>query len=220
MGSLSERLRCGSQDVWEAYHRHPFVRGIGDGTLPEPAFAFYLRQDYVYLVDYARLWSMALARATRRADMERCAELVHGTLHIEMALHRRVCASFGISAETLESTEPAAVTLGYASYLLRVAHEGDRAELLAALVPCLWSYREIADRLAERGLPANEHYRDWIRTYTGDDYRRLVLWGREWLDAEGARFADTSALCGAFRTSSRWEVLFWDMAWQQADWPV
>lgn len=220
MGSLSERLRAESGVIWDAYHRHPFVRGIGGGTLPERAFAFYLRQDYVYLVDYARLWSMALARATRRDAMERCAELVHGTLHIEMALHRRVCASFGISADDLECAEPAPVTLGYASYLLRMAHEGDRAELLAALVPCLWSYQEIADRLVEQGLPEDARYRAWIETYAGDEYRRLVTWARQWLDAEGRRFADTSALAAAFRTSSRWELLFWDMAWEQADWPV
>ena len=220
MQSLCERLRADSAAIWEAFHRHPFVRGIGDGTLPEEAFAFYLRQDYVYLVDYARLWSIALARATRLDAMERCAELVHGTLHTEMALHRRVCAAFGISAEDLEQTAPTPVTLGYGSYLLRVAYEGDRAELLATLVPCLWSYQEIADRLLERGRPGNEHYRDWIDTYAGAEYRRLVTWGRSWLETEAGRFADTARLAEAFRTSSRWELLFWDMAWSQADWPV
>jgi thiaminase/transcriptional activator TenA len=219
MTTLSDRLRKESQDVWDAYHRHPFVRGIGDGTLPREAFAFYLRQDYAYLIDYARLWSIALARATHVEAMQRCAELVHGTLHIEMEHHRRTCAAFGIPVEELERTVPGPVTLGYASYLLRVAYEGDRGELLAALVPCLWSYREIADRLRANGLPAEEHYRDWIETYAGTEYRQLVDWGRAWLDAEAGRYADTSRLAEVFRTSSRWELLFWQMAWEQATWP-
>jgi thiaminase len=35
---------------WQAYTHHEFVRRLGDGTLPEESFKFYMIQDYLYLV--------------------------------------------------------------------------------------------------------------------------------------------------------------------------
>ncbi|MDP9266194.1 MAG: thiaminase II, partial [Chloroflexota bacterium] len=81
---------------WRANLRHPFVRGIGDGTLPKRRFLHYLAQDYVFLTDYARVLALAAARASRVADMTSFAGLLHATLNVEMALHRRLCAREGI----------------------------------------------------------------------------------------------------------------------------
>jgi len=47
---FTERLRQKAAGVWEAQHQHPFVRGIGDGTLSLERFKFWLRQDYVFLI--------------------------------------------------------------------------------------------------------------------------------------------------------------------------
>ena len=35
--SFAAELRAAAADVWEAQHAHPFVRGVGDGTLDEEA---------------------------------------------------------------------------------------------------------------------------------------------------------------------------------------
>jgi len=37
--------------------------GIGEGTLGLERFKFWLRQDYVFLIDYARLLALAAARS-------------------------------------------------------------------------------------------------------------------------------------------------------------
>ena len=63
--SFSAELREAAAPVWKAQLEHPFVRGIGDGTLPEDRFRFYVRQDYLFLIDYGRL--LALARRPRAA---------------------------------------------------------------------------------------------------------------------------------------------------------
>ena len=52
---FSDQLRQAAADVWEAQHQHPFVCGIRDGTLDADRFRFYVRQDYLFLIDYGRL---------------------------------------------------------------------------------------------------------------------------------------------------------------------
>jgi thiaminase len=57
--SASARFREAADPIWEAQHAHPFVRGIGDGTLDAARFGFWLRQDWLYLIDYSRLFAEA-----------------------------------------------------------------------------------------------------------------------------------------------------------------
>ncbi len=82
--AISEDLRRECDDVWEQQHRHPFVIGIGDGTLDVDRFRFWVRQDYLFLIEYARLLALGCARAPRLADMARFAELAQAILSTEM----------------------------------------------------------------------------------------------------------------------------------------
>ncbi len=218
----SEAFRQAAHAIWEANYAHPFVQGIGDGTLSEERFRFYLAQDYVYLIDFSRFFALAAAKAPGLGPMERFAKLLDETLHFEMDLHRAICAEYGISRQTLERTRPAPICLAYTSYLLRVAYEGEAGSLLAALLPCSWGYAEIGLRLAARGLPAAAHYAKWIQTYASAEYQEIVDWLRTLFD-EAAGDVGGSArirLQDIFDTSSRWEYLFWEMAWKMEDWPV
>ena len=104
---FSERLRKKADDIWEAQHRHPFVRGIADGTLSLDRFKFWVRQDYLFLIDYARLLALAVARSPDLQTMSRFTELVTATLQTEMKLHRSFAGEFGISPQELER-EPVA----------------------------------------------------------------------------------------------------------------
>ena len=103
---FSERLRNKANDIWQAQHCHPFVRGIADGTLSLERFKFWVRQDYVFLIDYARLLALAVARSPDLPTMTRFAKLVTATLDTEMSLHRAYAAEFGISSEELEGELP------------------------------------------------------------------------------------------------------------------
>ena len=67
---------------------HPFVRSLGDGSLDDAAFRFYIRQDYLFLIDYGRLLSLGAARAPRLSWMRRFASLASSVLETEMSLHR------------------------------------------------------------------------------------------------------------------------------------
>lgn len=221
MPSLSEELRAGAAPIWETQHRHPFVTGIGDGSLEGDRFRIWVRQDYLFLVEYGRMLALGAARAPDLATMRRFAELARSTLEEEMELHRSYCAELGISAEELEAEEMAPTTRGYTDFLVRTAATGDYAELVAALLPCMWGYSEVGSRLAERGTASEPRYAKWIEMYASEEFAELARWCRELMDEAGAGLAPPARARAerAFLTSSRYELAFWEMAWRREEWP-
>jgi len=219
---FSDRLYRLAQPVWQAQHNHPFVRGIGDGTMELEKFKFWVRQDYLFLIDYARLLALAVARAPDLPTMRRFADLVQTTLNVEMDLHRSYAAEFGISLEELEAEEKAPNTQGYTDFLLRVAAVGDFGELLAALLPCMWGFSDIGQRLAQGPRPNDERYARWIDMYSSAEFAELASWCCELVDRVAAGLPEEALrrMEGAFITSSRYEYLFWEMAWRREGWPV
>ena len=202
---------------------HPFIAGIGDGTLAVEQFKHYIRQDYAYLVDYSRALALASAKAPELADMGWFAKLLDETLNVEMDLHRGYCAEFGITGAELEATRPAPTTAAYTSFLLKVAHQQSFAELVAALMPCQWGYWEIGDYLARRGEPQEAPlYCQWIRMYSSEEFAALAREIRALSDrlAQGAGEATVGAMGEAYLTSVRWEYKFWEMAYNLEDWTV
>jgi thiaminase/transcriptional activator TenA len=219
---FSAYLRARAEPIWRAQHEHPFVRGIGEGTLPEERFRHWIRQDYRFLIEYCRLFGLAAARAPDLATLGRFAELLQATAHGEMELHRACAREWGIDAAELERTEPGPTTRAYTDFLLRVAATGDFAELVAALLPCMWGFSELGQALATRAAPAEPRYAAWIATYADADFAALAAWCRDLLDrlADGASPAQRQRMEAAFLTSSRYEYLFWDASYQLEAWPV
>ena len=216
--SFAAELRAAAADVWEAQHAHPFVRGIGDGSLDEARFRLYVRQDYVFLIAYGRVLSLGAARAPRLADMRRLAGLAHAVLETEMTLHTGFAQRWGIALAELEAERPAPVTAGYCDFLLRTAALGDFAELAAALLPCMWAYAEIGARLAAAGTPEHPGYAAWIATYADPEFQALAGWARELCDRAGAEAGEggRARMHAAFRASSEHELAFWESAWRAA----
>ena len=219
---FSDRLYRLAQPVWEAQHSHPFVQGIGDGSLDIEKFKFWVRQDYLFLIDYARLLALAVARAPDLDSMRRFADLVHSTLNVEMNLHRSYAAEFGISTAELEAEEKAPTTRGYTDFLLRVAALDEFSGLIAALLPCMWGFSDLGQRLAQGPGPADERYAKWIEMYSSEEFAELAVWCRALVDRVAAGLPEDTLrrMEDAFLTSSRYELLFWQMAWRQERWPV
>lgn len=218
--SLSCQLRRAAEPVWQAQREHPFLQGIADGTLAPGRFSFYVRQDYVFLIGYARLLALGAARSPDLATMTRFAELTTEILTAEMDLHRSFAAELGISAAELEAEPPAPTTQGYTDFLVRTAAQGDFVELTAALLPCMWGYAEIGQALAARGRSPDERYARWVDMYASPEFAELADWCRALVDRLGTALAEggRAAVERAFVTSSRYELAFWEMAWTGERW--
>jgi thiaminase/transcriptional activator TenA len=218
--AFSDELRRAADQVWEAQHRHPFVRGIGAGTLELERFRHWVRQDYVFLIDYCRLFGLAAARAPDLATMARFGELLQATAGTEMELHRGYAAQFGISTDELEREVASPATRGYVDFLLRTATLGDYVELVAALLPCMWGFSEIGQRLAALPRPTDARYAAWVEMYAAPEFAELAEWCRHLLDrlAEGASAETRARAAAAFVTSSQHELRFWEASYRMEEW--
>ena len=221
--STSAHLRERFGYLWDRLFGHPFVVGVGDGTLPVDRFLFYMKQDYFFLVQYARMLALAAAKAPDLDGISRFSALLGETLNTEMELHRSYCRRLGVSAEELSAVRPAPVTLAYSDYLLRVAYEGTLTDVIANLLPCQWGYYETGAHLARTGDASEANpYAEWIRMYSDEEFGRFVEWLRELLDSltENADEAEMRRLEDHFLTATRYEYLFWEMSYNMQDWPV
>jgi thiaminase (transcriptional activator TenA) len=192
---------------------HPTVRGIADGTLDEGRFRAWLAQDYLFLLDYVRLFALAAARAPDAATLGRLVDLAHSTLHEELSLHRSYAAGFGLSEADLEGTTKSRTCAAYTDFLLRTAALGSFAETVAALLPCMWGYSELGRAMAARGLPDEPRYRRWVETYADPGFAELAAWCAGLLDraTEGLGAAELEACERAFVTALEHELAFWDV---------
>jgi len=218
---VSREFRERSAPLWKAIMNHPFVRGLGSGELSRERFEHYLKQDYVYLIEFGRVLALAAAKSEDLAGMSSFAKLLNATLELEMDLHRRTCADFGITPEMLERVQPSLVTTAYANLLVRTCYEGRPADMLAALLPCEAGYVEIAESLRSRDVPSNPHYKDWIDTYSSAEFREFARWVASTFDelAVGAPRRDVDRWYRLYLTSARFELLFFDMGWRMEVWP-
>ena len=203
---------------WDDYVRHPFVQGLGNGTLPRAGFLRYLVQDYRFLIHFSRAWALGAAKAGTLAEMRACIATVDALVNHEMPLHIRLCAEAGISPEALEAAPEASQNLAYTRYVLEAGYSGDFLDLLAALAPCVLGYGEIGLRLATEAAP-DTPYADWIATYAGEDFQQTCREVGALLDtAVARRLGDApealprwDELARRFATATRLEVAFWGL---------
>jgi thiaminase/transcriptional activator TenA len=219
--SFFERLKTAASAEWRAYTEHPFANALADGSLAEAAFRHYLVQDYLFLIEFARAYALCVYKSPTLADMREAAAGLSAILDIEMDLHVKLCAGWGLSPSDLEQTPPAAELLAYTRYVLDAGMRGDLLALKVALAPCVIGYAEIATRLALRpdAYAATNAYRVWIAEYAGAPYQEVAAKARAHLESLADRYATPAReaeLIVIFKEATRLEADFWEMGWRSA----
>lgn len=215
------RMWAAMQHVYARILAHPFLAGLTDGSLPRDAFAHYVVQDALYLVDYARALALVGAKAPDEHALSMFASHAHGAIEVERSLHAGLFREMGISADQVRATPAQPTTLAYCSYLLRSCHQGSFAEGLAAVLPCYWIYAEVGQALLARSSP-DPAYARWIATYGGEEFGRIVADVLALVDSTGERAgaAEQAAMREHVVTTARYEWMFWDAGWRRETWPV
>lgn len=215
--TITKRLYEAAQPVWREYLQHPFVTGIGDGSLSEDQFRYYLLQDYLYLIEYTRVFALGVVKAQDPEVMRMFSKSVNNILNGEMNIHRSYMLRLGITEQQVSEAKPTLTNLSYTNYMLSVSHSGSIADLVVSILACSWSYAEIAQALAQ--LPgAAEHpfFGEWIQGYTSPQY----VASNEAIIALTDQLADQCTESAyqrmeeIFIACSRYELAFWEMSWK------
>lgn len=217
--STVKRLLSAASDIWESYNRHPFVKGIEDGTLDREKFRFYIIQDYLYLEDYAKTFAVGVAKAKSLRIANLFAKYI-SVMNGELDVHKGYMALLGVTQEEIDSARRSLDNLSYTSYMLRVAYEEGEAEILAAILSCAYSYEIIAENIVKNN-PASvndEFYGDWIKGYASEEYAAENTVLLEEMDRVSENYTEKQIqhLIDIFIACSRYELAFWEMSWRTA----
>jgi len=205
-------LRKMAEPIWEQIFRHPFVVEVYGGVLPLEKFRYYLLQDYNYLVNFAKALSLAAAKAPTVSLMKEALGLAYGTVTGEMANYEALLKEVELTLEDAARAEPNFVNVSYMSYLQSVCSLEGFYQCMAAVLPCFWSYAEIAQRHKD-ALEKNpvQLYRRWASVYLSEEYLSLVRRLREVLDSSGL---SAEVLWPYFKQASLYELKFWEAAYE------
>ncbi len=203
---LSQTLWHANLDLAEACLAHPFVQGIGDGTLPREKFAYYVGQDAFFLEAFARAYSIAAAKAPTWETFQVFHQLTDGVL-AELNLHGSYAQEWGVD---LAQVAPGAATRRYTDFLLSTAWGEAPGATAVAMAPCMRLYTFLGQSLAQN--PTSPHpYSPWIETYSSDQFEPLAAQLESLLDAQAA---DSPSNRAAYRYAMDCELAFFEAAWR------
>jgi len=205
MATLSEALAERGMPAVREQLAHPTVAGIARGDLDPAVFRSWLEQDYLFLLDYVRVFAR-LAWQAPDHHLGDLVDLAHSTWHEELSLHRELAAEFGAD---LAGAVRGPAAAAYTAFLLDSAADYGRG--LAALLPCMWGYSTLGRLLAEHP-PAEPRYARWVATYADPGFAGLARRCAAMLDeAYGSGLVDEPTATAAFDAALVHELAFWDV---------
>ena len=204
---------------WKLYTEHAFVKKLSNNKLLEKKFLNYLIQDYLFLIQFSKAWSLAIIKSDNLEEMKVCANTVNGLINFEMDLHIKLCKKYGISKKDLINAEEKNKNIAYSRYVLESGYSGDFLDLITPLIPCVIGYAEIGYNL-KNCKPSNQMYKSWIQTYSGEEYQKISksvgrLYDSAVLNRLGKSYYKTSkwkSIKKKFKTAVLLEIDFWEMA--------
>lgn len=221
--SFSDHLRRLAKPSWDAQLLHPFVVALGNGTLSERKFKYYILQDAKFLGDLARVFAAGSMKAPDSKSALRLAKLAEETITVERSLHENYGKRWKMTARQMSSVPMAPTTYAYTRHMLAVAASGTAAEISVVALPCAWIYCVVGRHLLKNGSPPKDHpYRDWLMLYASPEFAEVQRWMRKKVDqwARTAGQEEKRRMEESFVISSRYEWMFWEMAWNEEEWPV
>ena len=220
---FSQHLREIAAPIWAAQLTHPFVVGLGNGTLPERKFKYYILQDALFLSDLAQVFAIAAEKAPDAASVAMFAKLAEDTLIVERSLHETYGRRWKLTHKQMARTPMAPTNYAYTRHMLQIAQDGPALDAAVVALPCAWIYCVVGRHLLRKGKPPKSHpYRDWLLLYSSPEFAEVAAWMRARVDAWAKRASEVEKLHleEAFLISSRYEWMFWEMAWNEESWPV
>lgn len=212
---LCSQMRKDVAAIWDKIYAHPFLKEVENDTLPERKLKFFFMQNYQFIDTAVQFYAIAAGKAPDRDAREFClgvAAKANEKMHEQMEFVER------LSGDVPREMAPA--NFGYTRHLLTQVHQGGTLEVLAAMLPCPWTYDDIGHAMHPK--LRNPVTRQWLEWWASDEHADLVEHQQRIINrlSEGVSEAKRTELGQAFRISSLYEYMFWDMAYYEQSWPM
>ena len=163
------------------------------------------------------MFALGVVKAKEPSMNRRFSWFVEDTLGGEMDIHSGYMERLGITDEDIARASMSLANASYTSYMLNVGFKGDVLDILVAILSCAWSYAEIGREVAAAYPESVQHpfYGEWVKGYTSKEYNEMndeILYLVNTLGEKISR-ARVAELKEVFVNCSRYEAMFWDMAW-------
>ena len=205
--TLSADLWSDSADIAADVLAHPFVQGIGEGSLPRELFAGYIAQDAFFLESFARAYALALARSQDTATLLTLADLLAGVRQ-ELGLHASYAGSWGID---MAGVEPLPATSAYTEFLLATACTRELGVIYAAMTPCMRLYAWVG---ASLDAGSAGPYAQWVQTYADPEFEETARLLERLLDEQAD---DTPTIRTTYRRAMQLELAFFEATFTGGD---
>ncbi|MBN1273964.1 MAG: TenA family protein [Candidatus Aminicenantes bacterium] len=217
--NTADKLRKDAEAVWKKIVGHPFVVELYTGDLPIEKFTFYILQDYHYLIAAMKNFGLMASKASSVEAMREVIDILHLEATSEFDGYEELLNRLGYSIQDASEIEPLPSTISYSSFLLSISSLESYAEAITSVLPCFWSYAEIAEYHKDRlSTNPNQLYKDWAMVYTADPYLKLVEKMKKLVNEAGKGFS-YKKLYSVFIKASRYEYMFWDSVYHKTNWP-
>jgi thiaminase (transcriptional activator TenA) len=213
--SFSKTAWTAIMPIYKSIIKHPFNQKLAEGTLAKEKFQFYMKQDSLYLVDFARALALAASNAQNPDDLVLLLDFSKGAIVAERSLHEFYFDFYGIQLDVSQAPG----CFSYTHFLIATATHASYEETLGALLPCFWIYREVGMHIHKNAAQDNP-YQKWIDTYSGDEFQEIVQNAIDLTDRvpKRANMQQTEKMHAAFVMSTRLEWMFWDSAYRMEQW--
>jgi len=207
---FSDRLWQTIQPIYGQILYHPFNIELAEGTLEKKRFVFYLEQDAHYLISYSKALAFIAARTDSSEVILQFLNLSLGALVAERELH----ANFFPENYNWDHVEPSPSCIAYTQHLIAVAATSPLEEAIAAVLPCLWIYREVSRQISAH-TKENNPYAQWIETYSSQEFSDATDQAISILDKLAGHCSpkQLDRMQRVFEYSSLFEWHFWNDAY-------
>ncbi|MGD7704714.1 thiaminase II [Microlunatus sp. Y2014] len=216
----SARWREKYDHLFEAFWEHPFLAGLRDGTLAPEKVLHYVGQDHQYLTAFMRCYGLGAAASPDRDWIGFFTDQTNFLLHDETHPHHVMCDAVGVSYAEAQVERLAPSAQAYVNHMMAAAHDS-LGVLMAALLPCPWTYIWAGTRLLAEAPPGPDNpFAGWWEFYGSPDCQGLLDEFCRRLDllAAEAGPAELARMEAAFELSCHHETRFWQMAWSRETW--
>lgn len=201
--------------LWDAIRGHRFLLTTRDGTIPDPVFATWMRQDYLFVEAAIPFIAGMIPRAPRRHWAALSG--VVSALEKELHLFEERAARVGVE---LRGAPPAFACHAYVQFLLATGATASYAEAFTVLYAAERAYHD-SWKVVQAGIDPSSPWVPFVENWAGPEFAGYVDFLATELEvlAADAGEEERKRMAELYRLTLLYEIAFWEMAAEGEGWP-